>query len=100
MRSGLQVVEGVVKFINPAFLQRRFALRDGRFYFRSYAPSLFTIFVESLLHLIDEPIKPVARFDLFALLRVVRGMRFGITHHLVYLVLVQTGRRRDRYLLF
>src|SRR6185503_7225827 len=99
MRSALQPVESVVQLLNASFGQRLLRVLNRRLNFRSNRSDFLAILAERLLHLVNESIEAIARFDLLALANVVRRVRLGILHHLVDLILRQTRRGRDRDLL-
>src|SRR5262245_3199454 len=90
VRRSLQLIERVVQLLDTALSQRRLRLSDCRFDISRNWSDFLAIVRERLLHLIDEAIETIARFDLFALASVVRGVRLGVSHHLVDLVLRQT----------
>ena len=64
------------------------------------ARDLVAIFLQHLLHLIDQAIKLVAGLDLLALGFVFRRMRFSFLGHALDFFLAQAGRRSDLDLLF
>ena len=72
MRDSLERVERVIHALNSAFFDRLFGVGDGGFDLAGNRAHLLAIFVQGLLHLIDQPIKFIARFNLVPFTRVVR----------------------------
>ena len=67
MRHGLQFIERCIHSFNSAFRNCLLRLSNTGFDLARNGAHLLTILVEGLLHLIDQTIQLVSRFDLFAL---------------------------------
>src|SRR5205807_4637261 len=74
MRDGLQGVEGIIHSLHSAFFRRFLRIGDSRFDLRRDVANLFAVLIQRLLHLINETVEAVTRFDLFAFLCVFRRM--------------------------
>ena len=67
MRDGLERVEGIVHAFHAALFDRLLRIGNCRLDFAGHGADLFAVLIQRLLHLVDEAVETIARFDLFTL---------------------------------